>query len=72
MQFGVPKGSHLGSFIFSLLINNLPNVIESSILLMYADDIQIFQSSENFIDHMNFQDSLNIFVFLDGVVYRKM
>lgn len=39
---GVPQGSHLGPILFSLFINDLPNVIKFCNLLMYADDVKIF------------------------------
>lgn len=41
---GVPQGSHLGPLLFSLFINDLPQVITSSNILMYADDVKVFLS----------------------------
>ncbi|KAL9917892.1 uncharacterized protein ACN427_000469 [Glossina fuscipes fuscipes] len=41
---GVPQGSHLGPILFSLYINDLPSVVNSSQILMYADDVKLFSS----------------------------
>ena len=35
---GVPKGSLLGPILFLLFVNDMPNVINSTTLAMFADD----------------------------------
>lgn len=58
---GVPQGSHLGPILFSLFINDLPNVIECCNVLMYADDVKIFLSYNESSDMFNLQQDLNKF-----------
>ena len=38
---GVPQGSVLGPLLFSLHVNGLPSLVSSS-LVMFADDIKLF------------------------------
>ena len=35
---GVPEGSLLGPILFLLFVNDMPNVINSATLAMFADD----------------------------------
>lgn len=58
---GVPQGSHLGPLLFSLFINDLPDVICSSHILMYADDVKLFLSYRHSSDQMCLQNDLNAF-----------
>lgn len=58
---GVPQGSHLGPILFSLFINDLPSSIKHCNILMYADDVKIFRSSNQLSEFMLFQSDLDSF-----------
>ena len=47
MQSGVPQDSHLGPILFTLFRNDLSSVVLHFRLLMYADDIKIFNIFNN-------------------------
>ena len=47
IKCGVPQGSLLGSILFSLYVNDLPSVLETVNVNMYADDMAIYIDGTN-------------------------
>ena len=55
---GVPQGSILGTFFFSIYINDPINVSNRLNFLMYSDDTTIYFNLEEF-DHLNKEGDIN-------------
>ena len=57
---GVSQGSILGPLLFSIYINDLPNVISSSDINMYADDTELhFSNRDLSVIEKTLQDDVN-------------
>ncbi len=47
---GVPQGSVLGPLLFCIFVNDIPNVVGSSEVNLYADDTTLYHSSKCLTD----------------------
>ena len=63
----MPQGSHLGPVLFTSFINDLPSVIVHSNILMYADDVQIFNSLDSISGQSTLQKDIDYFCQWRGV-----
>ena len=55
---GIPQGSVLGPILFTIFINDMPDVVKSSIKL-FADDTKIFKAIESVEDISTIQEDIN-------------
>ena len=56
----VPQGSLLGSMLFLLFVDDLPNTVKTSRVACYADDTKIFKSIDSITDCNALQSDLTI------------
>ena len=57
-QTGIPQGSVLGPILFTIFINDMPDIVESTMKL-FADDAKIFKAIESFDDINVIQDDID-------------
>ena len=46
ISHGVPQGSVLGPLLFSLFVNEIPNIVKHSKVMLYADDTTIYHAAK--------------------------
>ena len=54
---GIPQGSVLGPVLFTLYVNDLPEIVTSSVQL-FADDMKIYRGIRSTVDHDQLQADL--------------
>ena len=59
---GVPQGSHLGPFLFLLFINDISSKLQFSRILIFADDIKLFNQINSPRDQSRLQTDLDTIV----------
>ena len=73
---GVPQGSHLGPLLFVLFMNDVPDVLNYSNCLMFADDPKLFCSVKSVLDALDLQRDFGYFIMvstqLSRIKYQKV
>lgn len=58
---GVGQGSHIGPILFSIFFNDLPQFIQHSSLLLFADDVKLYKSIHSYEDCKQLQEDIDRF-----------
>jgi hypothetical protein len=56
---GISQGSNLGPLLFNILINDLPAQVQSSMIMMFADDVKVIKVIHTSNDCMDLQRDIN-------------
>ena len=56
---GVSQGSQLGLILFLLFVNDMPNVVTSATLAMFADDSKCYKVTNHHSDYLHLQQDLD-------------
>ncbi|CAH2107229.1 unnamed protein product [Euphydryas editha] len=62
MNSGVPPGSHLGTILFKIFVNDLPHLNKHSAFSLLADDLQLWKVINTSEDVSLLQSELNAFM----------
>ena len=59
MKSDVPQGTHLGPILFLIFISDLTMFLTEVHFLLYADDLKLYRTSNDFSDCAALQDDFN-------------
>ena len=59
VQSGVIQGSIIGVLLFLLFINDLPDVVRTTNVLLYADDLKLFKVIKSLLDRLALQTDID-------------